>query len=175
MNTKILKKTIIILTSDFLIAGSCSSGFCGVTVPHIPTDMQNSTQLKPFNVSNKKTTNDDYHAWALIDNAGDNITGENRLMAGIDVNSLLATGDKLSLFGIISSEQLTSGKLSYAYRLPWQNITVEAAYVNTNYSLGEPYPGATGIGTTQTIQGKLIYSTFKLFVSISRFFWQNKN
>ena len=156
MNTRILKATIIILTSDFLIAGSCSNGFCGVTVPHIPTDIQNSAQLKPFNASNKQIKKG-YSAWGLVDNAGDDTTGENRFMLGVDVNSLLDTDDKLSLFGLITNENVTSGKLSYAYTLPWNNVIVEASYINTNYTLNEPIPGATGIGTTHTIEGKITY------------------
>jgi hemolysin activation/secretion protein len=156
MNTQILKATIIILTSDFLIAGSCSNGFCGVTVPHIPTDIQNNTQLKPFNAANKQT-NKGYSAWGLVDNGGDDTTGENRFMLGADINSLFGTDDKLSLFGLITSENVTSGKLSYAYTLPWNNIIVEASYINTNYTLNEPIPGATGIGTANSIGGKITY------------------
>ena len=79
MNTQILKATIIILTSDFLMAGSCSNGACGVTIPLIPMDIQNNTQLKPFNASNKQV-NKDYRVWGLVDNAGDDATGENRFM-----------------------------------------------------------------------------------------------
>ena len=157
MNTQMLKTTLIILTSDFLIAGACSNGFCGVTVPHIPTDIQNNTQLKPFNASNKKEIKKDYSAWGLIDNGGDNDTGEYRFMVGADVNSFLGTNDKLSLFGLISSESLVSGKVSYAYTLSWHNVTVEASYINSNYVLNEPIPGATGIGTTQSIEGKIIF------------------
>ena len=157
MNPHILKTTLLILTSDFLIAGACSGGFCGATLPHIPTDMQNNTQLKPFNISNQKTKNKDYKAWALVGNGGDTITGEYRFMSGVDFNSLLNTNDKLSLFGLITNENLTSGKLAYAYTLPWHNIIVETSYIHTNYSLGEPTPGATGIGTTQSIKGKITY------------------
>ncbi len=148
---------MILLASDFLIAGACSGGVCGVAVPHIPTDIQNNVQLKPFDLSNKKPTDKAYNGWALIDNAGDDATGENRLMSGVDIHSLLGAGDKLSLFGLISSEDLLSGKLSYAYTLPWNDVIVEASYINTNYSLGEPFPGATGIGITQSIEGKITY------------------
>lgn len=157
MNIKIFKIAIISLASDFLIAGSCANGFCGVSVPHIPTEMQNNPQLKPFNVSNKETTNRTYNIWGLVDNAGDAVTGKNRIMSGIDVHSLFDTNDKLSLFGLLSSENLTSGKLSYAYILPWHKLVVEGSYINSNYSLGEPIPGATGIGRTQTIEGKITY------------------
>ena len=56
MNTQIFKTTIImVLTSNFLIAAACGGGACGVVVPHIPTDIEENTQLKTFNISNKKT------------------------------------------------------------------------------------------------------------------------
>jgi len=48
-----MKKTIImVLTSNLLIAG-CNGGFCGVVTPHIPSNIEENTQLKPFNISNK--------------------------------------------------------------------------------------------------------------------------
>jgi len=90
------------------------------------------------------------------------IIGENRLMSGIDINSLLGKGDKLSLFGLITSESLMSGKVSYAYPLPWNNLIAEASYSHTNYTLEEPFPGATGIGTVSSIEGKLTYPMIDL-------------
>jgi len=158
MNTQIFKTTIIIvLTSNFLIASSCSNGFCGVVIPHIPTDIENNTQLKPFNFSNKEQIEEGYNGWILVDNGGDSTIGENRFMSGVDINSLFENGDKLSLFGLISSENLKSGKLSYAYPLSWNNLIAEASYIHTNYTLAVPFPGATGIGTISSIEGKIIY------------------
>jgi len=156
MSTQILKTTItVVLTSKLLIAG-CSGGICGVVTPHIPSDIQENMQLKPFNMSNKNIDKS-YNGWALVDNGGDNTIGENRLMSGININSLLGKGDKLSLFGLITSESLMSGKVSYAYPLPWNNLIAEASYSHTNYTLEEPFPGATGIGTVSSIEGKLTY------------------
>ena len=158
MNTQIFKTTIImVLASNFLIASSCSGGACGVTIPHIPSDIENNIQLKPFNASNKKQIKEGYNGWVLADNGGDNTIGENRLMSGVDFNSLLGEGDKLSLFGLITSESLMSGKLSYVYPLSWNNLIVEASYIHTNYTLDIPFPGATGIGTISSIEGKITY------------------
>jgi len=159
MKYYIIKSILIVLTSDFLIAGSCANGFCGISLPHIPTEMQDNTQIKPFNASykNKETTRRKYHIWGLIDNGGDNITGKNRLMSGANIYSLLDSSDTLSLFGLATNENLTSGKISYAYTLPWYQLILELSYINSNYSLGEPIPGATGLGKTQTIEGKITY------------------
>ena len=152
-----MKKTIImVLTSNLLIAG-CNGGFCGVVTPHIPSNIEENTQLKPFNISNKKNIDKSYNGWVLVDNGGDNTIGENRLMSGVDFNSLLGEGDKLSLFGLITSESLMSGKLSYAYPLSWNNLIAEASYIHTNYTLDVPFPGATGIGTISSIEGKITY------------------
>ena len=148
----------MVLTSKLLIAG-CSGGVCGVVTPHLPSDIQNNKQIKPFNLSGVKKIEeqDVYNGWVLVDNAGDNAIGENRFMSGVDINSLLGKGDKLSLFGLITSESLLSGKVSYAYPLPWNNLIAEASYIHTNYSLEEPFPGATGVGTISSIEGKLTY------------------
>jgi len=156
MKHQILKSALIVLSSDFLIAGSCANGFCGISLPHIPTQMQDNAQLKPFNASYKDVSRK-YNIWGLIDNGGDNITGKYRLMSGANIHALLDPSDKLSLFGLTTDEKLTSGKISYAYTLPWYQLVLETSYVNSNYSLGEPIPGATGLGKTQTIEGKITY------------------
>jgi len=159
---QIVKATIIsCITSSFLTANSCSGGACGVTIPHIPTDIQNNTQLKPFNASNKQQIKEGYNAWALIDNGGDNAIGENRFMAGTDVHSLYKDGDKLSLFGLITSESLINGKVSYAYPILSNSFLVEGSYSHTNYTLDIAFPGATGIGTTNAVEGKIIYPAIR--------------
>ena len=147
LNSQMLKTTIVMaLTSSFLTASTCGTGACAVSAPQIPSDIQNSTQFKPFNLSNEEQqVEKNYHAWILVDNGGDNTIGENRLMSGIDLNSLFSTNDKLSFFGLITSENLKNGKLSYAYPLPGNNFVAEASYMHTNYTLSVPFPGATGI------------------------------
>jgi len=160
-----LSKTAALLAfaSNYVLAGSCSGGVCGGAVtPHIPSDIQESSNLKPFKLSADKQPEKAYKGWIIADNAGDTEIGENRLMSGIDVNSLLENSDKLSLFGLISSENLNgdhlkSGKLSYAYPLPWKDMTVAASFVQTNYSLTELLPGSTGIGTIRSVEGKVTY------------------
>ena len=162
--TRIVKTTTIIaFASNYLIAGSCSGGVCGGAVtPHIPSDIQENTNLKPFKLSGETQIEDEYKGWILADNAGDTDIGENRLMSGIDINSLLADGDKLFLFGLIASENLygehlKSGKFSYAYPLPWKDLLVEASYIQSNYGLTELLPGSTGIGTIRSVEGKITY------------------
>ena len=160
INTQVLKTTFVsvILTSSYLVAGSCSNGFCGVTVPQIPTDIQDNTALKPFSSSSKIDIEKNYNGWILADNGGDDIIGENRLMTGVDFNSFLKDGDKVSLFGMLTSESLKSGKLSYAYPLSWKSLTIAASYIYTNYALEGVIPGSSGIGTTGSVEGKIIYS-----------------
>ena len=159
MNTTLFKTTAIItLTSNFLIAASCSGGACGVAIrPPVPSDLQENIKLKPFAAFNAKQIKKGYDGWIIVDNGGDTDIGENRFMAGIDVNSLLEDNDKVSLFGLISDENLKSGKVSYAYPLPWKDLTVEASYTQTNYTLGENAQGSTGIGTIRSVEGKMTY------------------
>jgi len=159
MDAHILKSIMaIVVTSNILFAGGpCSGGACTVTAPHIPDDIQNSKKIKPFNLSGVKEIENDYSGWALIDNGGDNAVGENRFMAGTDIHSLFSNHDKLSLFGLITDESLISGKVSYAHPLPWNSLMLEASYIQSNYNLEVPFPGATGIGTIRSIEGKIIY------------------
>lgn len=148
---------ILSVSSNFLSANSCSGGACSVTIPQVSTDIENDSELKPFNTSNEKNEDDSFNGWLLIDNGGDASIGENRFLAGFDLNSLIVEGDKLALFGMITDESVTSGKLSYAYPLSWEDMIAEFAYSHTAYPLLVPFPGATGIGTTNSIEAMLTY------------------
>ena len=166
---QIVKVTIIsCITSSFLTANSCSGGACGVTIPNIPNDIQ----MKPFNASNTQEIKESYNAWALVDNGGDTAIGENRFMAGTDIYSLYKDGDTLSLFGLITDESLINGKISYAYPILSKRFLIEGSYSQTNYILDIAFPDATGIGTMNTLEGKIIYpairsNTKKLNLAIS--------
>jgi len=149
------------LTSNFLIAGACSGGVCGVVKPRIPTDIQNNSQLKPFNASNKKITDKKYNGWIVGDNTGDTIAGENRVMVGMDANSIMKDGDKFVFFGLVSDENLKSGKLSYASPISWHDLILEVSYIQTNYSFGGLVDSLDGIGTTRSVEGKVIYPFIK--------------
>ena len=149
-------------TSSLLNANSCSAGACGVTVPHISTDIDNNTEFKPFNASTQNVSTqakikEGFKSWAVVDNAGDNAIGENRFMAGVDANSLFKRGDKLTLFGLLTSESLNSGKVSYAYPFSQNDFSTEFSYSHTNYILDVAFPGASGIGTINTLEWKMLY------------------
>ena len=150
MNKKILMSTILLIMSSKALMAGCSNGLCVATVPRAPTNMGNESV---FNTDKDKK----YNGWIIADNAGDESTGENRLMAGGDINSILAEGDKFSFFGLVTDESLLSGKAAYRFKF-LDTFALEGGYINSNYNLGEPFPGATGIGTTSTFEGKLIYS-----------------
>jgi hemolysin activation/secretion protein len=149
------------LTSNFLIACACSGGVCGVSKPLIPTDIQNNSQLKPFNASNKEITDKKYSGWIVGDNTGDTIAGENRVMVGMDANSIMKDGDKFVFFGLVSDENLKSGKLSYASPISWHDLILEVSYIQTNYSFGGLVDSLDGIGTTRSVEGKVIYPFIK--------------
>jgi len=157
MNFQGIRALVFFAVSDLLAAGSCSGGFCGATLPVIPTDLQNNVQMKTFKAAGKDSEKKDYQIWGIVDNAGDDATGEYRVMSGADINTLFSDSDKLSLFGIVTSESLTGGKATYSYTFPWQNLTLEASYINTNYTLESPFPDAKGVGTVNAVEGKIIY------------------
>jgi hemolysin activation/secretion protein len=175
MNLQGIKALIWVVVSDLVVAGACSGGFCGATLPVIPTDLQKNTQLKTFKAAGKNTENKGYHIWGLVDNAGDDATGEYRLMSGADINTLFSDNDTLSLFGVVSSESLKSGKVTYAYTLPWKGIVVEASYINTHYTLVAPFPGSKGVGTVNAAEGKILYPLTHLENKTSDFFLSVRN
>lgn len=113
MKKQVLRTTIAMLFSHYTLYAGCANGACGVTVPQIPTDLKTHETFKPFYASKKDTR--DYRGWVIVDNAGDEIIGTNRIMAGGDVVSLLKSGDKLSVLGMLTDESLKSGKVSYTY------------------------------------------------------------
>ncbi len=154
---RVKKWMIVFFATDFLVAGSCSNGFCGASMPVIPTDMQNNATMTTFGAAKKESSAKDYTVWGLVDNAGDDATGEYRVMSGANINALFSSRDQLKLFGIYTSEDLIGGQATYAYTLPWNDIRLEASYINTNYTLESPFPGATGVGSLDAVEGKITY------------------
>ena len=92
-----------------------------------------------------------YDGYILADNYGSRYTGQNRLMAGVNLNSPLGIGDKLSLTGLISNKSdLKNGRVAYSAPLMANGLRAEVGYSRTDYALGSEYGylNATGISDT---------------------------
>jgi hemolysin activation/secretion protein len=94
--------------------------------------------------------------YLLGDNFGSPYTGRYRASGGLNLNSPLGYGDRLSGFAIVSQDaNLVNGRLAYAFPLGYSGLRGEIAAFRTTYALGGGYKAidATGIadGVTATL------------------------
>ena len=79
-----------------------------------------------------------YDGYILADNYGSRYTGKNRLMAGVNLNSLAGMGDKLSLTGLVSQNtDLNNVRIAYSIPLMANGLRAEVSYSRTDYNLVE--------------------------------------
>lgn len=103
-----------------------------------------------------------FDGYVVADNTGSRYTGENRAMAGINVNSPFDIGDKISMFGLVSNDQnLKNGKIGYSAPLASNGLLGELSYSQTNYSLADTYKDLDATGTSKTIEAKISYPIIK--------------
>lgn len=113
-----------------------------------------------FAVSTEKSKA--YDGYMVLDNTGSRYTGKNRVMAGLNLNSPLKIGDKLSLFGLVSNgSDLKNGKISYSAPLMSNGLKGELSYSQTDYSLAEEYKNLEATGTSKNIEAKLSYPVIR--------------
>jgi hemolysin activation/secretion protein len=99
-----------------------------------------------------------YDGYILGDNYGSRYTGKNRVMAGVNLNSLAGIGDKLSLSGLMSSEtDLKNGRVAYSVPLMANGLRAEVSYSKTDYALADTYESLDAYGTSNTLDATLSY------------------
>ena len=99
-----------------------------------------------------------FDGYLLGDNAGSPFTGRNRLTGGIDVNSPLGYGDRLSAFGIVSDDShLVNGRIAYSAPLGASGLRGEIAAYRTTYTLGGIYQDLDATGTADALSATLTY------------------
>ncbi|WP_020176366.1 ShlB/FhaC/HecB family hemolysin secretion/activation protein [Methyloferula stellata] len=118
----------------------------GAGTPHIAIEpgRQPETSNFLFDVPEGRRIN----GYLLGDNYGSPWTGRDRLSAGLDLNSPLGYGDRLSGYGIVSEKtHLANGRIAYSFPLGYDGIRGEIAGFHTTYTLGGKFAGldATGI------------------------------
>jgi len=105
-----------------------------------------------------------YDGYALVDNVGSKYTGKNRLMAGVNLNSVLGYGDKISISGLVSNgTDLRNGRIAYSAPLTGSGLRGEISYSQTNYSLVKLDGTADDAytGDSKTVQGELSYPVIR--------------
>ncbi len=114
-----------------------------------------------------------YDGYILADNQGSRYTGKNRVMAGMNFNSPLKIGDKLTLGGLVSNgADLKNGRVAYFVPLMPNGLSGEISYSKTTYSLVEEYKNLDAKGDSTTIDATFIYPIIRtslenLYASLS--------
>ncbi len=102
-----------------------------------------------------------YDGYLVGDNTGSKFTGKNRLMAGVNLNSPLNIGDKLSVSGLISNgSDIKNYKVGYELPLMSNGLKAQTSYSKTNYDLvkmGQTTPDGIYDGYTSTIEAGISY------------------
>lgn len=99
-----------------------------------------------------------YDGYLIGDNYGSRYTGKNRLMAGLNLNSLAGIGDKLSFVGMLSGgNDLKYGRVAYSAPLMSNGLRGELSYSNTQYTLTDRYSALDAYGTARSVEGALTY------------------
>lgn len=112
-----------------------------------------------FEIETQKTSF--YDGYLVGDNYGSKFTGRNRVIGGLNINSPLQIGDKLSFNGLISNgEDIKNYKVGYAFPLMANGLRAETSYSKTNYDLvklDQTTPDGIYDGYTSIFEAGIIY------------------
>lgn len=97
--------------------------------------------------------------YLLGDNYGSPFTGRNRLSGGLNLNSPLGFGDRLSAYGLVSEEgNLKNGRVAYSMPIGYDGLRAELSAFRTTYLLGGVYDVLDATGTADGVAGTLTYA-----------------
>ncbi|ACK51587.1 Polypeptide-transport-associated domain protein ShlB-type [Methylocella silvestris BL2] len=97
--------------------------------------------------------------YLLGDNFGSPFTGRDRLSGGLNLNSPLGYGDRLSAFGIVSERAgLVNGRASYSFPIFYDGLRAEIGAFRTTYALSGVYEGLDATGTADAVTATLTYA-----------------
>ncbi|MDD2382973.1 MAG: ShlB/FhaC/HecB family hemolysin secretion/activation protein [Sulfurospirillaceae bacterium] len=103
-----------------------------------------------------------YSGYILGDNYGSQYTGRYRINIGLNANSPLGYGDKLSLNGVMSTTtDLKNGKIAYGFPMMDNGLRGELSASKTTYSLANEYAALDALGNVTTLEASLIYPFIK--------------
>jgi hemolysin activation/secretion protein len=101
--------------------------------------------------------------YLLGDNYGSPLTGRNRLSGGVNWNSPLGIGDRLSAFGIVTKDaNLANGRAAYSLPIGYSGLRAEVAAFRTTYVLGGIYEALDATGTADGLTASLTYPLRRL-------------
>ncbi len=127
----------------------------GAGMPRVVTGAgrQPETSDFAFNVPPERRVD----GYLTADNWGSPYTGRNRLTGGVNLNSPLGFGDKLSGFGIFTEHgDLKNGRVSYAFPVGTSGLKAELAAFRTTYALGSIYNVLDATGNADAVSATLL-------------------
>lgn len=105
---------------------------------------------------------DRFTGYAVYDNYGSRYTGKDRFMAGLNINSALALGDRIELNAMTTdSTGIINGRAAYSMPLMYNGLRGEVAYSRTNYELGREYDSLDAEGTSDALDLSLDYPVMR--------------
>ncbi len=99
-----------------------------------------------------------FDGYLLGDNYGSPYTGRMRLSGGLNVNSPLGFGDRLSAFGLVSEDShLANGRVAYSAPVGYDSLRAEIGAYRTTYALGGIYSDLDATGTADAVTATVSY------------------
>lgn len=92
-----------------------------------------------------------------FDNTGARSTGAYRLHGLLDINSPFRYGDKITLNGLITDEQMWLGSIDYITPIGASGLRGQIGYAHTNYQLGGQFAALDAVGYANVTTAKLSY------------------
>jgi hemolysin activation/secretion protein len=92
-----------------------------------------------------------------FDNTGARSTGAYRLHGLLDINSPFRYGDKFSLNGLMTDEEMWLGSVDYITPVGASGLRGQLGYARTNYQLGGQFADLDAVGYANVTTAKLSY------------------
>lgn len=145
LNSKPLERTLMVINN-----------LPGATVTN--TEIAAGKELGTADLSINVDKTSRMNGFLIADNYGSSYTGRRRMMAGVDINSPLGIGDKLSLSGLITEGQyLKNYRVAYGSLLHPSGLIGEISAARTSYHLTSDFKNLDAVGTAQSYDAKLSY------------------
>ncbi|HEY1505824.1 MAG TPA: ShlB/FhaC/HecB family hemolysin secretion/activation protein [Stellaceae bacterium] len=96
--------------------------------------------------------------YALADNYGSPFTGRVRFSGGVNLNSPLGFGDRLSVSGLVTHDtNLWNGRVAYSFPIGSDGLRAEIGAYRTSYDLGGIFRAVHATGIADAVTATLSY------------------
>ncbi|KLE09087.1 ShlB/FhaC/HecB family hemolysin secretion/activation protein [Aliarcobacter butzleri] len=145
INTKVIERAMLLINDR-----------AGVKISKAQLSPGTKVGSSDFNIETVSEPRVD--GYVVSDNYGSRYTGEYRVQALVNINSLATLGDKLSISGLVSNgADLKNGKLAYEIPILSNGLKANFAYSRTNYNLVKEYKALDANGNSNIYEVGLSY------------------